>query len=236
MRIVNFFPFIALMLLTSCSVLQKTSRTDFTQGYYTMKASNQKSTVFVEKPEDTLVFYYVTKTDTLANGKRLINNTLKPIEGSFFMDKKPSFLKHSFDIDFLTIPLKLRPPQKGVPAQLNTNLNGAIYFGFRTDYFKPNFEVTPTGKTTLQIQNAGISFGAFSGFGNTFMSPTNTSFAIEEEYDGVIWSKGLALIFAVNRFTTGFSLGFDSLLDKNSDVWIYQSKPWFGLAFGLNLN
>lgn len=68
------------------------------------------------------------------------------------------------------------------------------------------------------------------------MSPTNTSFAIEEEYDGVIWSKGLAFIFAVNRFTTGFSLGFDSLLDKNKDVWIYQSKPWFGLAFGLNLN
>lgn len=135
MRIVNLFPFIALMLLTSCNVLQKTSRTDFTQGYYKMKVSKQKSTVFIEKPEDTLRVYHITKADTLAYGKSSFRNALKPVECSFVVDKKPTFFKHSFDIDFLTIPLKFRPAQKGVPAQLNTNLNGAIYVGYRTDYF-----------------------------------------------------------------------------------------------------
>lgn len=227
--------FIAMLFLTSCNVLQKTSRTDFNQGYYKMKVSNTKSRVFLA-PQDTLLVYFVTKPDTLVYGKSPITNILKPVDAKFVIDKNPTFYKHTFDIDFLTIPLKFRPPQSGVPAQLNTNLNGAVYLGYRTDYFKPNYERSPSGKATWQIQNAGFSLGAFSGFGNTFMSPTNTSFVIEEEYDAVIWTKGIAFIFAVNRFTTGLSVGFDSLMDKNKDVWIYQSKPWFGLAFGLNLN
>ena len=29
---------------------------------------------------------------------------------------------------------------------------------------------------------------------------------------------------------------FDHLFDKNKKDWIYQHKPWVGLAFGLNLN
>lgn len=68
------------------------------------------------------------------------------------------------------------------------------------------------------------------------MTPTNTFNKISQEYDGVVWNKGLAGILAINNFTVGLSLGIDNLLDKNKKVWIYESKPWVGIAFGLNLN
>ncbi|MGL6268762.1 MAG: hypothetical protein ACRC2O_12600 [Chitinophagaceae bacterium] len=76
----------------------------------------------------------------------------------------------------------------------------------------------------------------FTGLGNTFMSPTNTNNTLLQEYDGIVWSKGLAGILAINNFTVGLALGFDYLVDKNRSIWIYQNKPWLGLAFGLNLN
>lgn len=68
------------------------------------------------------------------------------------------------------------------------------------------------------------------------MTPTTTTNFISTEYDGIVWPKGVAGIIAVNNFTVGVSLGFDNLLDRNKQFWIYESKPWFGLAFGLNLN
>lgn len=57
--------------------------------------------------------------------------------------------------------------------------------------------------------------GVFSGLGNTFMSPTNTNNILQQEYDGIILSKGLAGIFAFNNITAGLAFGFDNLLDKN---------------------
>lgn len=142
----------------------------------------------------------------------------------------------SFDIDFLTIPLKLRFAEKDVPPQLNANLNGAIYLGYRTDIYRISYQITPLKKAHRNITHLGYSMGLFSGFGNTFISTTNTNNLIQQEYDGLIWSKGLAGIIGVNSFTVGITFGFDNLLDENKRIWTYQNKPWIGLAFGLNLN
>ncbi|MDX1936766.1 MAG: hypothetical protein SFU21_06605 [Flavihumibacter sp.] len=146
------------------------------------------------------------------------------------------FSKNTFDIDFLTMPLKLRPSLQQVPPQLNTNLNGAVYFGFRKDAYHLNSKITPLQQRQQQLNHFGFSVGGFTGIGNTFISPTTTNLQLQQEYDGVVWSKGFAAIIAINNFTVGIACGADHLLDKNRQVWIYQSKPWFGLAFGLNLN
>jgi hypothetical protein len=68
------------------------------------------------------------------------------------------------------------------------------------------------------------------------MNPWVTENQITQEYDGVVWSKGIAGIIGIDNFTIGLALGWDHLLDKNKNYWIYQGKPWLGLAFGLNLN
>ncbi|GAB3813836.1 hypothetical protein GCM10028895_06320 [Pontibacter rugosus] len=56
------------------------------------------------------------------------------------------------------------------------------------------------------------------------------------EYEGVVLLKGVAGIIGINNFSLGLTIGIDHLFDKNRDDWIYQHKPWVGLAFGLNLN
>ena len=68
------------------------------------------------------------------------------------------------------------------------------------------------------------------------MNPWVTENNISIEYDGVVWSKGLAGILAIDNFTIGLGLGWDYLTDANKKYWIYQNMPWLGLAFGLNLN
>lgn len=92
------------------------------------------------------------------------------------------------------------------------------------------------GEQDQKITHLGFSFGAFTGLGGTFMSPTNTDNMLQQEYDGLVWSKGIAAIFGINDFTVGLACGFDQLMDKNGPKWIYNHKPYLALTFGLNLN
>ncbi|MCF0052640.1 hypothetical protein LXM25_21390 [Dyadobacter sp. LJ53] len=146
------------------------------------------------------------------------------------------FKQSSFDVDFLSIPFKYRPAKSGIPNQFNTNLNGAVYVGYRNDIYQLSFRKTPLNKYQRETRHYGISYGFFTGLGGTAMNPSVTDNQISIEYDGLVWGKGIAGIIGINNFTVGLALGFDNLLDENKKVWIYQGKPWLGLAFGLNLN
>ena len=68
------------------------------------------------------------------------------------------------------------------------------------------------------------------------MNPWVTSDRVQIEYEGIIWTKGIAGLVGLNNFTVGLALGWDHLLDQNRKDWIYQQKPWLGFVFGLNLN
>ena len=57
-----------------------------------------------------------------------------------------------------------------------------------------------------------------------------------DEYDGLVLSRGFALMFGLKTLTVGFGIGWDSLTDRDKDIWIYQNKAWYGLTLGLNLN
>lgn len=224
------------MLLTNCGVFQKSAKKELNDGFYVQRINHQKKQVYVDIVEDNLRIHAAQKV----NRQLIIDTTVKmlvfPKEMNGVYEETASFNKASFDIDFFTIPLKLRPGQKNVPTQLNANLNGAVYLGFRTDKYVLHYTPSPLRKSNRDINHFGFSLGAFTGLGNTFLSPTNTDNVLQQEYDGIVWSKGLAGIFAINHFTVGLALGFDNLLDKNKSIWIYESKPWLGLALGLNLN
>ncbi len=226
----------ACLLLSSCSVLQKTSKKEFSDGFYVQHIDNKKQKVYIDIVNDTIRIH-PTK---ILDHKRIVDTAAAVCsfqkEMKSICKQTTSFNKASFDIDFFTIPLKFRPTQSNVPAQLNTTLNAAVYLGFRTDKYVLNYSVNPLRKSERNINHFGFSIGTFTGLGNTFMSPTNTNNILQQEYDGIVWSKGAAGIFALNNFTVGLACGFDNLLDKNSKIWLYESKPWVGLAFGLNLN
>lgn len=221
-------------ILHGCSAFQQAAKNDFTDGFYLHKSDSRD--VFVRHDSGTTFVYDAKKigkvktVDTL-QAKLVLPDNVKANDARRFL-----FVKRSPDIDFLTIPFKFRGGRGDVPPQLNTNLNGAVYLGARTDRYSIFYRKDPLGIAQRQISHTGFSFGVFAGFGNTFMSPTNTQNVLQQEYDGVVLTKGLAAIVAVERLTVGLSLGYDHLLDRNHDIWIYQKKPWLGLALGLNLN
>jgi hypothetical protein len=233
-HIVVLIPLI--LVISACSLFENSAKHDFNDGYYYQIINGKKQSVYKISREDSLLIY-ATKFE----GKLKVIDTLKrvlilPNKISAGNKYAATFNKSFLDIDFFTIPLKYRPAQVNVPAQLNANLNGALYVGFRNDRYALNYFSNPLGFSERKMNHLGFSIGVFSGLGNTFMSPTNTNNAIQQEYDGVVSTNGLAGVFAVNNITFGLSVGFDHLLDNNRSSWIYQNKPWFGLVFGIHLN
>jgi hypothetical protein len=238
MRLAFLLSIFLQIVLTGCSVFRENSKYNFTDGRYKSTDVNKISrTVYVDYEGETIVVYPLRKTATgdaidTAHQKPLMLGTIPPVDGP----ANYRFRQNSLDVDFLTIPFKHRFRIGEFPRQFTTNLNGAVYLGYRSDVYVLHYPTNLLGKTSRNITHAGFSFGVFTGFGGTAMNPWVTNNAINIEYDGVVWSKGVAAIIGLNNFSTGFAFGWDHLADRNRKVWIYQAKPWIGVVFGLNLN
>lgn len=218
--------------LGACGVFKPSPKSSLTDGYYIQKTSAGRQRVYVDVMENDIQLSALDQQQKLTTSPALFPLTdTGSIARSSFRVNKPSL-----DLDFLTIPLKYRPALADVFAQLNANLNGAAFLGYRTDRYTIRYSASPFNRQDRHVDHFGYSIGIFSGVGNTFMSPTNTMNRIQQEYDGVVWNKGVATMFAINNFTIGLAVGVDHLMDKNKAVWIYQGKLWYGLSFGLNLN
>ncbi|MCE6991868.1 hypothetical protein [Dyadobacter sp. CY323] len=164
-------------------------------------------------------------------------NQTTPFENS--IGRKPwrnQILQKGFDVDIMTIPIKFRPSTSSFPKQFSNHLNGDVYLGYRTDLYRLSFEKDPIGRIHEKVKHYGLSGGFMTGFGLTPMNSWVTNNGINIEYDGLVWSKGIAVIMGLEKFTFGLIGGIDHLLDENKQLWIYQGKPYVGLAVGLNLN
>lgn len=107
---------------------------------------------------------------------------------------------------------------------------------YRTDFYQLGYEPSEIGVLRRYTKHYGITMGMFSGIGGTAVNPFVTENAVQIDYDGIVWSYGLAASIGVNYLSLGIALGWDQLLDRNHNVWIYQRKPWMGLVLGINLN
>jgi len=145
------------------------------------------------------------------------------------------FVKKDLHLNITTIPFKLRPSIVGFPAQLNSNFNGELFLGYRIDKFRRHFKNTPAGIKD-EMLHWGVSGGIFGGIGSSVIAPWTTSYRTMDEYNGLVLSRGVGVLGAVNRLNVGFALGWDYLTDRDKSIWIHQNKIWYGLALGLNLN
>jgi hypothetical protein len=137
---------------------------------------------------------------------------------------------------FLPFLSKYRPSVKDFPNQLNASFSGAIYAGFRNDFYRFSYRSNDIGENRRKLNHLGVSFGLFSGIGSAAINPWVTQDQVPSEYDGLLFMNGLAGMIAIKKITFGLGLGVDHLLDKNNKYWIYHHKPWLGLTIGLNLN
>ncbi len=210
-RKMAFKPFLGFFLLFFCnaySILYKTAKGQLIDDFYKQKINRKSQKVYINVQDDTLYVYKAQKQ----NRKWQVDTSMQ-IDTAFpkFIEVEKSlslhFNKNSFGIDFLTTPLKSRPSQADLPLQPNTNLNESLYIGYRLDSYIVGYKQNPLHEWGRHIHHFRFSVGIFNGLGNTFIFPNTTQNLIQQEYDGVIWNKGVAFIFAINRLTCRVAIG-----------------------------
>ncbi len=214
----KFIGLAILIILAGCSGLKNLPKYQLSDDYYQFHQPGQPSAkVFVRIQEDSIV---ITKLD----------ESIQVIGG-----QDEYFVKKSFDIDAMTVPFKYRPSSAGFPRQLNYAFNGNAYMGYRVDRFWLDYRNTPAG-LLKEMKHRAISVGGFGGIGSAFISPWTTNYRITDEYDGMVLTRGVAVMVGINSLTVGLGVGWDYLTDRDKNIWIYQNKAWYGVTIGLNIN
>jgi hypothetical protein len=227
----------AVVSFAGCRSIRESPKNGFVEGYYYSRLFHKKlKHIYIVPMEDSIKIYSAKKlkegVDTSNAMKLVLPAHEKPADFESY-----SFKKASLDFDVINILFKFRPSVEGFPPQFNNNiLNGALYLGRRMDIYKLNYKKTPLGQYSRTTTHYGYSFGLFSGFGASRIDEYVTLGAVAIEYDGVVNISGVGASIAIDKLNFGINLGFDHLLDKNHNAWIYQGKPWLGLSIGLNLN
>ena len=222
--------------MDSCAFLRDSSKNGFNDGIYQTKRLGGKELYVLNVDEDTIAVFPVLqfKDSTAILTKQRTNYMSRQRK---LKDKSMhTFYKPSYDLDLMTIAMKYRPDEEGVPNQLTTNFNGAVYFGYRIDAYTIKYKRTPLNIYKQAVKHIGYSAGLYAGFGNTLIDGTalnDPNYPLQ--YEGVLFITGVAANVAIDKVTLGLAFGPDFLLDKYHTQWIYEGKPTIGFTLGLNL-
>ena len=224
---------LVILTFASCSTLERSSTHGFNSGYYQLQ-SNRKNAenVYVDITDEKLDVY--REKGKQPDKNKFLTVSLEPSDS--LVISPMVFSKKSLDIDITAILLKYRPAIYGLPGQLNTDFNVALYAGWRHDNYNIKGITDPLGKRYHKISNWGYDFGFFTGPGSTPINPFTTKNQITDEYSGLIIQTGFAGFIESNVASFGISIGVDYLMNSDRDVWIYTNKPWVGFIVGIALN
>lgn len=223
----------AIVLLGSCKTIEKASIHGLHNGFYHMKTENKPvQSVYLDITNEKIDIYDNIKQKGIQN--RLSTITLQNTDS--LLANEMIFKKQSLDIDITSILLKYRPSIHGLPAQLSTDLNMAMYIGWRYDKYSIKSNKDPLEKRQVNIGNMGYDVGFFAGPGATIINPFTTNNRRVDEYSGMIIQTGIAAFIESNVASFGLAVGVDHLMNQDRKVWIYHKKPWLGFVVGITLN
>ena len=220
-------------LVASCKTFENASLHGLTSGYYTLKTvDNYIQDVYLDVTDDQVHVYDQIKRQP---GKKQLYSIPLTITDSLLLHDMV-FKKQSLDIDITSIILKYRPSVQGLPAQLNTDLNVALYVGWRNDNYHIIGKQDPLGRKHHKIGNLGYDLGFFAGPGAAIINPFTTNDRQVNDYSGMMIQYGIAGFLESNVASFGLSIGYDHLLNPDRKIWIYRNKPWVGFIVGVALN
>ncbi|GAB3494524.1 hypothetical protein GCM10027341_10800 [Spirosoma knui] len=215
--------FVGLALMAGCRTFQDST---LTSDYYRVRKAARyglpEKPVYVLVQQDTLQLWRPQATTPIAIPINKVDSL--------------RFYRFEADVDVFTLPFKIRPARAGVPPQLNSNFNAALYIGRRIDFYRYQTQRISPSLVRRHVVSQGIGYGFFAGIGSSTINSTVTRGLVTDEYEGVIADAGLAVIYDASIFNVGLAAGLDHLFDRNQSSWIYHRQPWFGILFGLNLN
>lgn len=223
--------FASALALSSCAVVGNVTQLD--DDYYRLVRRASPDSLVAALPTTNL--YVQQRADTVlltpaAGPPRTYRYHLQP-------NQRLLLLRRRLDLDVFTIPFKVRPAQDGVPVQLNTNFNAAIYVGRRLDFYSLHTKRNTPFGLAPHVRATGFGYGAFVGAGSTFITSDVAALRpTAADYEGLVLHGGLAAIYDARAFNIGVAAGVDHLLGPDGSFWSYQHKPWFGVLFGLDLN
>lgn len=224
---------IVLCLFGSCQVLERASIHGLNSGFYSLDTGgNAESKVYAEVGNEQMDLY--PSNNGLLSKIPMLKVNLQA--GDTNNLRKWTLKKKGLDIDITTMLMKYRAPAFGLPAQLNTDLNLALYAGWRRDRFILTNTKNALGKNELKISNRGYDIGVFAGPGATLISPFTTRNLRTDEYNGLILQAGVAGFVESNVASFGLAMGWDYLLSPDRSIWIYNRRPWLGFVVGIALN
>jgi hypothetical protein len=116
----------------SCSTLEKASLHGLTSDQYKMVHEGKAQDVYVDVTDESIDIYPSTAK---IPGKVPYRSV--PLKGHDSLLAVPLQLKkQGLDIDITSILMKYRPSVQGLPSQLTTDINVALYAGWRFDSYK----------------------------------------------------------------------------------------------------
>lgn len=216
-----FYFSVVVLFIAGCSATKDAPKYELTDGRYAYRQPGEKfRKVYVFVDGDS-VNLFTDQAGTM------------PIVPQILRDE--FFLKRSFDVDVAVAPFKFRPASVNLPRQLNADFNGNIFLGYRFDRFRFIHKQTPVGWRRFYKHRA-LSIGAFGGLGTTAVTPWTTNYQMNDEYMGLVLTRGVAVMAGISNLTVGLGIGWDHITDRDKHIWIYQGKAWYGVTIGLNLN
>ena len=224
---------ITLLIQSSCHTLEEASAHGFNSGYYKWESASKKSSKVYLDVKDQEVEVYQIPGGKLSPEPVMVL-PLEPTDT--FKYKKSIFRKQTLDIDITSILLKFRPSVYGLQPQLVSDLNMAVYAGWRHDKYTLVQRKNPLGKYHSRTINFGYDAGVFFGPGITVISPFTTLDRRTNEYSAMILQAGIAGFLESNVASFGLSMGADYMMNSDRKVWVYHGKPWLGFVVGIALN
>jgi hypothetical protein len=224
------------LLSVSCASLGKLSRHDFCSGFYKLKVQGAgPSRVYAEVIEDSIIVYPVNSDGKKGfpdfSSSRGMRVSRVKSDNYFY---KSCFTNNSADVDLTSIIFKSRHSRDDVPNQFSADLDIALYAGVRKDFYTMVSPAHSLSEEKSYVRQIGFDLGVFAGIGSTPVNPTVTNNKISQEYDAMIFQKGIAGFISINKMSVGLALGFDNLLDKSKSSWIYNQKPYLGLIISVS--
>ena len=221
-----------MLLLCSCTVIEKSSRHDFQSGFYKCRGAESDCRKVYVETGDKITGYCIK--GKMADEKPSFEISLHKQDSVCRYPLK--FSRKSLDIDFTTVLFKFRPSIFHLPPQLSTDFNASIYAGWRHDNYFVKAISDPLGKCSNTVINRGYDFGVFAGPESTVIGPFSTKNLVTDEYNGFVLQYGVAGFLESGVASFGLSVGMDRLVGPDSKQWIYQNKPWIGFMVGVALN